>query len=339
MVERCIAWTGTSVRILDQTKLPGEVVFIETGDYEVVAEAIRSLRVRGAPAIGVAAAYGAALGAMKLNGDRDSFPAKLQAVLDYLAATRPTAKNLFWALERMRGIVLENGGNSVEEMKRLLIAEAVKIHIEDEELTKRMGRHGSRLIHDGATVMTYCNTGFLATGGIGTALGVIYAAAAAGKNVSVYACETRPLLQGARLTCWELCQRNIPVTLICDNMAGTVLKNRQVDAIFVGADRIASNGDAANKIGTYSLAVNARHHGVPFYVVAPSTTFDLDIASGSEIPIEERSPDEVRRGFGRVTAPEEAAIFNPAFDVTPADLITGIITENGVFRKPYGKWD
>ena len=338
MIEKCIEWADGVVRILDQTRLPNEIYFIETDNVETVAEAIRMLRIRGAPAIGVAAAYGVAVGALKLPGTPDEFYPGLQKVISILAETRPTAKNLFWALDRMQKTAEQYRSLSGEERLKKIVAEAISIHEEDDRLTRQMGRFGAGLLNDHSTVMTYCNAGFLATGGIGTALGVIYMAAEDGKKISVIANETRPLLQGARLTSWELNQRGIPVTLICDNMAGMVLRKGKVDAVIVGADRIAANGDTANKIGTYSLAVNAHYHGIPFYVAAPSTTFDLEISAGDQIPIEERNPNEITEGFGRKTAPANINVYNPAFDVTPNSLISAIITENGVFTAPYGNW-
>ncbi|MCL5019087.1 MAG: S-methyl-5-thioribose-1-phosphate isomerase [Patescibacteria group bacterium] len=338
MIERCMEWINNRVKFLDQTRLPNEIYFIETDDVNVIAEAIRTLRVRGAPALGVAGAYGAVLGALKLPDNPEDFYPAFQRIVQHLADTRPTAKNLFWALERIKNTAETLKNVSGEERRKRLIDEAVKIHQEDDLLTRQIGHNGAQLLRDGSTVMTYCNAGFLATGGIGTALGVIYSAVDEGKKISVYACETRPLLQGARLTSWELHQRGIPVTLICDNMAGVVLRRGVIDAIFVGADRITANGDTANKIGTYSLAINARHHGVPFYVAAPFTTFDLNLISGEQIPIEERNHSEISEFQGRKIAPEGINYFNPAFDVTPHSLISGIVTEKGIFTPPYGNW-
>lgn len=318
--------------LLDQTLLPTEVRDIECRRVEDVWDAIRSLRVRGAPAIGVAAAYGVVVGLQPALSDETTFAARLSEVVEYLATSRPTAVNLFWALERMRVTAERLAGTPVRERLARLLAEAQSIEREDREMCAAIGRHGAPLLADGCGVLTHCNAGGLATAGDGTALAVIFAAAAGGNRLHVYADETRPLLQGARLTSWELMQRKIPVTLICDSMAGWVMKSGKVQAVVTGADRIAANGDAANKIGTYSVALLARAHGIPFYVAAPSSTFDFAIASGDAIPIEQRNPAEITHGFGRATAPEGVQVFNPAFDVTPAELITALITERGVIR-------
>ncbi|MEW6034843.1 MAG: S-methyl-5-thioribose-1-phosphate isomerase [Chloroflexota bacterium] len=329
-----VEWRQDRVRILDQTRLPWEQSFIEMRDYLAVANAIREMRVRGAPAIGVAGAYGAALGALAIQTeDREAFLGELHKVIYTLAATRPTAVNLTWALRRVGQAV--SRGRDVLQMKSLAVEEAQKIQHEEELATERLGRQGADLIPDGATVLTHCNAGALATCGCGTALGAIRTAKLQGKQVRVLATETRPLLQGARLTAWELAQEGIPVTLIADSAAGHFMSRGKVDCVIVGADRVAANGDVANKVGTYSLAVLAAENGVPFYVAAPLSTIDLTLASGDQIPIEERSPEEVTHILGSRTAPEGVSAFNPAFDVTPSRYITAIITPAGIARQPY----
>ncbi len=327
-------WVGDiegHLRMIDQTRLPVEFVEIDCRAVDTVWEAIKSLRVRGAPAIGIAAAYGVCVGVQTgLNCDEPSFFARLGEVTDYLASSRPTAVNLFWALDRMNRAAERFRGKSPREIAAGLLAEAWAIHEEDRQMCRAIGRHGAALLDDGQGVLTHCNAGGLATADYGTALAVFFAAAEAGKKLHVYADETRPLLQGARLTAWELQQRGIEVTLICDSMAAQVMREGRVTAVVVGADRIAANGDTANKIGTYGVATLAAAHGIPFYVAAPSSTFDLSIASGAEIPIEQRDAREITHGFGRQTAPEGVKVYNPAFDVTPADRITAIICERGV---------
>ena len=312
-----IEWVGDGgsgcLRLLDQTKLPGEMVYIDCKSVETVWQAIKRLSVRGAPAIGVAAAYGCVIGAQ-----HDRF----EQSADYLATSRPTAVNLFWAIERMKLVGSTKPGE--------LLAEAKAIHDEDARMCRAIGEHGVKLIAEGAGVLTHCNAGALATGGMGTATAPMYLAHEQGKRFKVYADETRPLLQGARLTAWELQQSGIDVTLICDNMAGRVMGEGKINLVITGADRIAANGDAANKIGTYGVAVLAKFHGVPFYVAAPSSTFDLSLTSGAEIPIEQRDSREITDGFGRRTAPENVKTYNPAFDVTPHELISGLITEKGI---------
>lgn len=321
------------LRMIDQTRLPCEFIEIDCRDVPTVWEAIKVLRVRGAPAIGIAAAYGVCLGVQAVGkADEAAFFRQLQETIDYLAASRPTAVNLFWALERMKQKAAALRGAAVPEIAAALLAEARAIHEEDRQMCRAIGRFGAELLADGQGVLTHCNAGGLATSDYGTALAVIYAAAAAGKRLHVYADETRPLLQGARLTAWELQQHGIDVTLICDNMAAQVMREGRVQAVVVGADRIAANGDAANKIGTYGVALLAAAHGIPFYVAAPSSTFDLALASGDAIPIEQRDPREVTHGFSRQTAPDGVAVYNPAFDVTPASLITALICERGVIR-------
>ncbi|HBT78331.1 MAG TPA: S-methyl-5-thioribose-1-phosphate isomerase [Planctomycetaceae bacterium] len=320
--------------LIDQTLLPVELRKIDCRDLESVWEAIKMLRVRGAPAIGIAAAYGVCVGLQTAgtNPSKEAFFRRLDEVIPYLASSRPTAVNLFWALDRMKAKA-ESVRAAVEtgaEVFALLEAEAREIHEEDRRLCRAIGRYGAELLKDGDAFLTHCNAGGLATADYGTALAVFFAATEAGKKIHVYADETRPLLQGARLTAWELLQRGIDVTLICDNMAAMVMRQGKINGVIVGADRIASNGDTANKIGTYGVAVLAKHHGIPFYVAAPFSTFDFTLADGGGIPIEDRDPKEVSHGFGKQTAPDGVAIYNPAFDVTPAGLIAGIITEKGV---------
>ncbi len=335
------------IRLIDQTLLPGELKYIECRDIETLWEAIRVLRIRGAPALGIAAAMGVVLGVRETacragaNAPREARDVKallgeIDGVASFLATSRPTAVNLFWALERMKGKAKELASSTqdIDAILRGLLAEALAVQREDAEMCRAIGRNGAELLPDPAVCITHCNAGGLATADYGTALGVFFAAQEAGKTIEVYADETRPLLQGARLTAWELVRAGIPCTVICDNMAAVVMRDRNVDAVVVGADRIARNGDAANKIGTYGLSVLAKAHGVPFYVAAPASTFDLSLATGGEIPIEERPADEVAVPFGRRTVPAEAEVFNPAFDVTPAENIAGIITEKGVLKPP-----
>jgi methylthioribose-1-phosphate isomerase len=329
-----VEWKDGAVRLLDQSRLPGAVEFIDCRDYKAVADAIRTLKVRGAPAIGVTAAMGVALGAQAIHAtDYPTFAQAVLTICDDLASTRPTAVNLFWALERMRRKLESVRDQPVSTIKQILTLESQAILEEDIALCKTMGRHGAELIRDGQTVLTHCNAGSLATAGYGTALGVIRAACEQGKKINVIADETRPVLQGSRLTAWELMQDQIPVTLITDNMAGSLMRQGKIHLCIVGADRIAANGDVANKIGTYSVAVLAKAHNIPFYVAAPYSTIDLKTKSGDEIPIEQRNPSEVTSIHGsHPVAPKGVAVYNPAFDVTPAELITGIITERGVFK-------
>ncbi|WP_243372231.1 S-methyl-5-thioribose-1-phosphate isomerase [Geotalea sp. SG265] len=335
---RTIEWRDNKVVMIDQTRLPGEEVYNEYEDFQGVAEAIRGMIIRGAPAIGVAAAMGVALGARDIIADTyESFSRQLANVCDVLARTRPTAVNLFWAIERMKRVAEANRDRDLQFIRETLKAEAIRIEQEDLEICRAIGRHGGQLIREGATVLTHCNAGGLATAGYGTALGVIRAAHEAGKNIQVFADETRPWLQGARLTAWELMKDGIPVTLISDNMAGYFMKKGAITACVVGADRIAANGDTANKIGTYSVAVLAKENKIPFYVAAPVSTLDLSIKSGDDIPIEERHASEVTHLQGLPVAPEGVKVRNPAFDVTPARYIAGIITEKGVVRGDYEK--
>jgi methylthioribose-1-phosphate isomerase len=329
-----VEWKDGAVRLLDQSRLPEHVEFLDCRDYQTVAAAIRELRVRGAPAIGVTAAMGVALGARAVETtDYDAFAKAVGTICDHLAATRPTAVNLFWAIERMKQALAALRGRTVMEVKSALLKESQIILDEDIAMNKAMGRHGAALIQDGNTILTHCNAGALATAGYGTALGVVRAAWEQGKKIRVIADETRPVLQGARLTAWELMQDKIPVTLITDNMAGSIMSQGLVHLCIVGADRIAANGDVANKIGTYSVAVLAKAHNIPFYVAAPYSTIDLATLSGKDIPIEQRRPEEVTSVHGSdPIAPAGVDVLNPAFDVTPADYITAIITERGVFR-------
>jgi len=336
---KTVEWTKDGVKMLDQRLLPSEETYLMLRSYDEVADAIRKMVVRGAPAIGVSAAMGIALGASQSVGTSVAdLEDDLNYICDVMGKTRPTAVNLFWAIERMRSVFNKEKARTsdVEEVKQRLVAEAIAIFHEDIEANRAIGLHGGPLIPDGATVLTHCNAGALATAGdYGTALGVIRGARDAGKKIAVIADETRPFLQGLRLTAWELAKDDIPVTVITDNMAGHVMKSGKVDAVVVGADRIAANGDTANKIGTYMVAVLAKEHGVPFYVAAPISTLDLTLASGEEIPIEERDAKEVTHIKEHQLAPDGVAVHNPAFDVTPNHLINAIITDKGVARAPY----
>lgn len=333
---KTIEWKDGVVVMIDQTRLPGEEVYVECRTYEDVAEAIRKMVIRGAPAIGVAAAMGVALGALGVQTDDSAeFTAEVKRISDVILGTRPTAVNLSWAVKRMLGKLDEARGN-VGRIKDKLVQEANIILDEDIRTCRELGRAGAELIEDGSVVLTHCNAGALATGGYGTALGVIRAAVEAGKDVSVIATETRPFLQGARLTAWELSKDGIPVTLITDNMVGYVMEKGMIDAVVLGADRIARNGDVANKIGTYTISVLAKSHGVPFYVAAPVSTVDYECPSGGSIPIEERDTEEVTHISCRRIAPE-VAVLNPAFDITPNENIDSIITERGIAVKPFSK--
>ncbi len=330
-----VEWLGSRVRILDQTRLPKKEVYLELNDYQSIASAITELKIRGAPAIGVAGAYGIALGALEIEArSKNDFLERLGVIIQTIATTRPTARNLFRAISRMQQVA--EAGKDIEQIKTALTEEAVKIHSEEAEATRKLSQFGAELIKDGSTILTHCNTGPLATTGYGTALGVIKQAREQGKGIRVFATETRPLLQGARLTTWELKKADIPFTLITDSMAGYFISRGEVNCIIVGADRIAANGDTANKIGTYTLAVLAKENGIPFYVAAPTTTIDLSLASGAEIPIEQRSVEEVTHIQGVCVAPD-CEVANPAFDVTPHRYITAIITENGIIKAPYGE--
>ena len=335
-----IIWQGDTagyLDLIDQTLLPNELTRIQCRDIETVWEAIKMLRVRGAPAIGIAAAYGVVVGLQQANDDNaNAFWATFDKSADYLATSRPTAVNLFWALDRLRALATTLKAGTVADARSAILDEAKKIHTEDREMCHAIGRYGAELLTDGQGVLTHCNAGGLATAEYGTALSVFFTAQDQGKNLHVFVDETRPLLQGARLTAWELMQRKIKSTLICDSMAAQVMREKKVQAVVTGADRIAANGDSANKIGTYSVAVLAKAHGIPFYIAAPSSTFDLSIESGDDIPIELRNPEEITKGFGKQTAPTGVEVYNPAFDVTPAEYIEAIITERGVI-KPVSK--
>ncbi len=333
-----IKWEKSVLTIIDQTLLPEEYFVKRLDTVEEVWDAIKKLRVRGAPAIGIAAAFGIVVGVKKYHAENiDVFKKKYEEISDYLASSRPTAVNLFWALSRMKKILDNNLVCGVPETVKKLEAEAVDILEEDKDICRGIGKHGNEVIKQSDTILTHCNAGGLATADYGTALGVIYSAHEAGKQIKVYADETRPLLQGARLTAWELMQSGVDVTLICDNTAGKVMSEGKIDLVVVGADRIAKNGDTANKIGTYTVALLAKEHKIPFYVAAPSSTFDLSIDSGDDIPIEERDPEEVTCGFGKRTAPVGVKVYSPAFDVTPSKYITGIITEKGILYPPFKK--
>ncbi len=337
MIPYCsICWDIDKVKLLDQRRLPREEVYLEIRDYHEIIEAIKTLAIRGAPAIGVAAAMGAALGALEIQtADTAEFLRRFEAICRELAAARPTAVNLFWALDRVQRLVQAHADEPVPALKDYLVLEAQAMLREDETVNRHMGQAGQVVIKEGMRVLTHCNTGALATGAYGTALGVLRAAWEAGKRFSVWVDETRPLLQGARLTTWELGKLGIPYTLIPDGAAATLMHQGRVDLVILGADRIAANGDTANKIGTYSVAVLAYHHGIPFYVAAPLSTVDFAIPDGRHIPVEERSGDEVTHLRGEPVAPAGAPALNLAFDVTPCDLISGIITEKGVLKPPY----
>lgn len=332
MVET-IQWTNDGVVMIDQTRLPREEVFVTCRTYEDVAHAIRTMIIRGAPAIGVAAGMGVALGVLQVN--EATLDSEFETICNTLAGTRPTAVNLFWAIDRMKKIFASVRSQGLNAIRDTLVREAKQMYLEDIAINRAIGQNGAHLVPNGKTVLTHCNAGALATAGYGTALGVIRAAVESGKNIDVFADETRPFLQGARLTVWELQQDNIAATLITDNMAGHFLKSGKIGCVVVGADRIAGNGDVANKIGTYSVAVLAKENGVPFYVAAPVSTLDLTLASGDQIPIEERAAAEVVQVGGVPLAPEGTTVRNPAFDVTPARYVTAIITEHGVAEAPY----
>lgn len=338
---KTIEWRDDKVFMIDQRRLPLEEVYVECSDYKQVADAIRTMVIRGAPAIGVAAAMGVALGALGIDvKDFETFCKKIDQVCEIISRTRPTAVNLCWAVQRMQKVLKAMKDHSVPDIKDIksrLKEEALRIYEEDIAINRKMGEIGQSLIQSGQTILTHCNAGALATAGWGTALGVLYSAKKAGKFFEVFADETRPFLQGARLTAWELHKNGIPVTLITDNMAASFMRQKKIHVVIVGADRIAANGDVANKIGTYGVAVLARQHDIPFYVAAPLSTIDLDCPTGEKIPIEERSVDEVSNFYRQRVAPEGIKIRNPAFDVTPHDLVTAIITEKGIVREPYGE--
>jgi methylthioribose-1-phosphate isomerase len=334
-----VRWSSTEERLdlLDQRLLPERIVYLPLSTSEQVWDAIKQLAVRGAPAIGIAAAFGVYLGVRGVSGSREQLLDEAVKQCDYLATSRPTAVNLFWALDRMklRARALASVGGEPEAMKQALLDEARLIQREDEETCRLIGEHALDLFEDGMGVLTHCNAGALATARYGTATAPMYLAQERGIHLKVYADETRPVLQGARLTAFELQQAGVDVTLICDNMAGAVMSKGWVQAVIVGTDRVAANGDVANKIGTYSVAVLAKAHGIPFYVACPMSTIDLNTPTGADIPIEERHEDEVTQGFGKRTAPLGVKVYNPAFDVTPSEYVTAIITEKGVIRAPY----
>ena len=333
---KTIEWKDNKVIMIDQTKLPNEEVYLKCQTYEDVADAIKRMVIRGAPAIGVAAAMGIALGAIKIETrDRAKFLGEVNKITDVILATRPTAVNLFWAGKRMLRVLDEQEGN-IDQIKTRLVQEANNILEEDIEICRNIGRIGAELIKDNSVVLTHCNAGALATAGYGTALGVVRCAYEAGKNIKVIATETRPFLQGARLTAWELHKDGIPVSLITDNMVGHIMSKGMVDAVVLGADRIARNGDFANKIGTYSISVLAKSHGIPFYVAAPISTIDYDCPEGSSIPIEERNTAEVTHILGNRIAPD-VNVYNPAFDITPSENVSSIITEKAIVREPFTK--
>ncbi|MDA7662429.1 S-methyl-5-thioribose-1-phosphate isomerase [Pirellulaceae bacterium] len=322
------------LELIDQTLLPTEFTEIACKDVQTVWDAIKQLKVRGAPAIGIAAGYGMVVGLQTVSdsASKEEFFSRLKEVSDYLAGSRPTAVNLFWAIERIARTAESNRDKSIAELKSILLTDAIAIHDEDREMCHAIGRFGAELLKDGQGVLTHCNAGGLATAEYGTALSVFFTAQDVGKNLHIFVDETRPLLQGSRLTAWELQHRKIESTLICDNMAAQVMREGKVQAVVTGADRIARNGDSANKIGTYGVACLAKAHNIPFYIAAPTTTFDLTIESGDEIPIEERASEEITNGFNKQTAPDGVNVYNPAFDVTPAELIKAIITEKGIIQ-------
>lgn len=336
-VLQSLIWENDALSLLDQRLLPEETVYLHLTTPQNVWEAIRELKVRGAPAIGIAAAYGVVLGVQGFAGSPADWAAEATRHAEHLATSRPTAVNLFWALDRMkaRAQALASLGLEPEEATQALLDEAKQIHAEDEETNRLIGEHALTLFKDGMGILTHCNAGGLATAKYGTALAPFYLALEQGIQLKVFADETRPVLQGARLTAFELQRAGVDVTLICDNMAGHVMSKGWIQAVIVGTDRVAANGDVANKIGTYSVAVLAKAHGIPFYVACPLSTIDLSTPTGADIPIEERHPDEVTVGFGKRTAPEGVAVYNPAFDVTPSDLVTAIVTEKGIVTAPY----
>jgi methylthioribose-1-phosphate isomerase len=335
-IPETIAWKKGRLKLIDQTQLPCKLTYEFCDTVEDVWQAIKLLKVRGAPAIGVAAGYGILVALKKYKPKTtEELIEKVDEAAAYLASSRPTAVNLTWALERMQAVARRMADRPPKEALAALKKEATLIHDEDRGLCEKLGKHGAKLIRSGSTVLTHCNAGALATGGMGTALAGVFVAHEQGKKVKVIADETRPLLQGARLTTWEMLQAGIDVTLICDNMAAQVMREGKVDLVITGADRIAANGDVANKIGTYGVALLAKAHGIPFYVAAPSSTFDLSLKTGAEIPIEQRDPEEVTNGFGRRTAPAEVNVYSPAFDVTPSRLVAALITEKGLIRSPY----
>jgi methylthioribose-1-phosphate isomerase len=335
---KTLEWTDDGVVFIDQTKLPTEETYVTCKNYEEVADAIRTMIVRGAPAIGLSGAMGVALGARDSKADTpQAFRREFEQVCEVLADTRPTAVNLFWAIRRMQGVFERMSNRTIPEIKAALITEVQQMYAEDIATNQAMGDHGAVLMPSTGGVLTHCNAGALCAAGYGTALGVIRSAIASGKKFQVFADETRPFLQGSRLTAWELMKDSIPTTVISDNMAGAMMRQGKIDAVVVGADRIAANGDVANKIGTYTVAVLAKEHGIPFYVAAPMSTVDLKTPDGSKIPIEQRSSKEVTHMAGKQITPDGVRVENPAFDVTPHQYVTAIITERGVVREPYSE--
>lgn len=335
---KTIAWEKGCIKIIDQTLLPNRLRYVYCRNTRALWYAIKTMKIRGAPALGIAGGFGIVLGLKGFKPkDSSELLKKLDDIIHYLGSSRPTAVNLFWALERMRSVALKNLYRPFNQLKGILFEEAISIYEEDRGICRKMAEYGARLIEDGDRLLTHCNAGALATADFGTALGVIYTAASEGKRLKVYVDETRPLLQGARLTAWELKHSKIDVTLICDSMAATLMAQGGVDKVLVGADRIASNGDTANKIGTYNLAVLCEYHKIPFYIVAPVSSFDFNLKSGRDIPIEQRDSDEIFEFSGHRIAPRGIKAFNPAFDVTPNRLITAIVTEKGIFRKPFSR--
>lgn len=333
-----LEWTDAGVRFLDQTKLPTEETYVNCTTYQEVADVIRNMVVRGAPAIGVAAGMGVAVGVKNSSAATvNDLKRDLDQICDVIGKTRPTAVNLFWAIRRMQAKFETLRSRPVAQIKQVIVEEAQHMHAEDIAINQAMGRHGAALMPTSGSVLTHCNAGALATAGYGTALGVIRAAVEAGKKIHVYADETRPFLQGSRLTAWELIKDGIPTTVISDNMSGAMMRQGKIEAVIVGADRIAANGDVANKIGTYTVAVLAKEHGIPFYVAAPISTVDLETPDGSKIPIEQRNAAEVTTIAGKLMTPNGVQIENPAFDVTPAKYVTAIVTERGIARAPYGE--
>ncbi|HOX53938.1 MAG: S-methyl-5-thioribose-1-phosphate isomerase [Candidatus Omnitrophica bacterium] len=332
-----IEFKNNSIKIIDQTKLPTRYNFIYCKNIQALWKAIRTMQVRGAPALGVAAAFGAYLGIKDFKGNNNQFLKKVKSVIKYLGSSRPTAINLFWALERIQKLAIKNKNKPIKEIKALILKEAKKVFEEDRVISRKMGEYGQPLIKNNDRILTICNAGALATADYGTALALFYKAKEKGKHIKVFACETRPLLQGARLTTWELKKHKIDTTLICDNMAASLMAKGKIDKVITGADRIASNGDAANKIGTYSLAVLAKYHKIPFYIVAPISSFDLKLKTGKGIPIEQRNPNEVTIINNKRIAAKNIKVYNPAFDVTPHELITAIVTENGIIRPPFSR--
>lgn len=328
-----VSWNENKIKIINQTKLPNILEYLHIDTPKKLWYAIKELKVRGAPAIGIAGAFGVALAASKFKGNnKNAFQKYVLKTSDYIASSRPTAVNLFWAIDRMKKVLTDNSHKNISELKKCLLKEALVVLEEDKKICRAIGKFGASLIKNGDVILTHCNAGALATGDYGTAIGVIYSAVDDGKKIKVFADETRPLLQGARLSAWELMQHNVDVTLICDNMAASIIKKGWISKIIVGADRIASNGDTANKIGTYNLAVLAKYHKIPFYIAAPLSTFDFSIKNGDQIPIETRAEHEVTSIYGKRVAPIGVKVYNPAFDVTPHNLITAFITEKGVFK-------